>query len=227
MYSGVFLCLSALAHLLVVLPGLNSIYNQMLAQNQNLFRWLEYSLSAAVMHVMIAQLAGVTEVHLIYCLFGLSSSTMFYGWLMEKLNGQRIPTFSLSEDGSEEPTQQRPYERQMISDAYPPTSSKNDEAVDWSPFILGFIPHAFCWTVIFCYFFVGVRASSPPAFVWAIIFIVFALDLLFAVNQLLQFLQVKGWRGFGAAEFYYILLSITAKQLLAWINFGGTLRFKN
>ena len=28
------------------------------------------------------------------------------------------------------------------------------------------------------------------AFVWAIIFVVFALDLLFALNQLLQFLQV-------------------------------------
>ena len=28
------------------------------------------------------------------------------------------------------------------------------------------------------------------AFVWAIIFVVFVIDLLFAVNQLLQFLQV-------------------------------------
>jgi hypothetical protein len=28
LYSGVFLCLSALAHLLVVLPGLNTIYNR-------------------------------------------------------------------------------------------------------------------------------------------------------------------------------------------------------
>ncbi len=38
-------------------------------------------------------------------------------------------------------------------------------------------------------------------------------------------LQVKGWRGFAQAEFWYIMLSLTAKQLLAWINYGGTRRF--
>ena len=227
LYSGVFLCLSAIAHLLVVLPGLHNVYNQYLAINQNFFRWFEYSLSAAVMHVMIAQLSGVTEIHLLFAIFGLSSSTMFYGWLMERTNGQRIPTYTLSDNGGEAPTQQRPYERQLISDAYPSSTSKNDEKVDWTPFLLGFIPHFYCWAIIFCYFFVGAKQSSPPAFVWAIIFVVFGLDLLFAVNQLLQFLQVKGWRGFAAGEFYYIILSITAKQLLAWINYGGTLRFKN
>eukprot|EP00955_Chlamydomonas_euryale_P094563 364868-Chlamydomonas_euryale.AAC.14 len=35
-------------------------------------------------------------------------------------------------------------------------------------------------------------------------------------------MQVPGWRGYGATEFWYIVLSLTAKQLLAWINYGGT-----
>ena len=34
--------------------------------------------------------------------------------------------------------------------------------VDWAPFLLGFIPHFFCWAVIFCYFFVGVKRDNPP-----------------------------------------------------------------
>ena len=52
--------------------------------------------------------------------------------------------------------------------------------------IPGFIPHAFNWLVIICYFFVGVSRGSPPGFVWAIIFILFILDITFAVNQYYQ-----------------------------------------
>ena len=71
---------------------------------QNFFRWLEYSLSAAVMHVMIAQLAGVTEIHLLFTIFGLSSATMAYGLLMERQNGRRIPTYTLGDSLGDEPT---------------------------------------------------------------------------------------------------------------------------
>jgi hypothetical protein len=38
-------------------------------------------------------------------------------------------------------------------------------------------------------------------------------------------LQAKGWRGFGRAEMWYIILSLTSKQLLAWINYFGTRQF--
>ena len=63
-------------------------------------------------------------------------------------------------------------------------------------------------------------------FVWAIIFILFFLDLLFAVVQFLQFKQARFFRGFARAEFAYIILSLTSKQLLAWIEFGGTQSLK-
>lgn len=38
---------------------------------------------------------------------------------------------------------------------------------------------------------------------------------------------VRRWAGFGRAEFFYIILSLTSKQLLAWITYGGTMRFKD
>ena len=38
--------------------------------------------------------------------------------------------------------------------------------------------------------------------------------------------QVRGWRGFARAELWYIVLSLTSKQLLAWITYGGTKRFE-
>jgi hypothetical protein len=42
-YAAIFLLLSALDHLVVVLPGVNDIYNRLLARNQNPFRWAEYA----------------------------------------------------------------------------------------------------------------------------------------------------------------------------------------
>lgn len=90
-----------------------------------------------------------------------------------------------------------------------------------------------CWpflaamAVTACYFFQAVTNGSPPDFVWSLFFILLVLYLLFAVNQVLQFKQVRGWRGFAQAELWYMILSLTSKQLLAWINYGGSLRFKN
>ena len=36
--------------------------------------------SAAIMQIMIAQLCGVTDVHLLFALFGLMGSCMLFGW---------------------------------------------------------------------------------------------------------------------------------------------------
>jgi hypothetical protein len=94
------------------------------------------------------------------------------------------------------------------------------QSVDWTPFIMGCIPHLFAWSLVACHFFETVSNGDPPKFVWAIIFILFFLDALFAVVQVLQFSgRIKG---FAQAEFAYIILSLTSKQLLAWIQFGGT-----
>ena len=69
------------------------------------------------------------------------------------------------------------------------------------------------------------QITLPPRRVYAIIVIVFLIDLTFAINQWLQFKQVRAWKGFAKAEFFYIILSLSSKQLLAWINYGGTARF--
>jgi hypothetical protein len=37
--------------------------------------------------------------------------------------------------------------------------------------------------------------------------------------------QVRGWRGFAQAEWWYIILSLASKQLLAWITYGAYWRY--
>ena len=42
-WCGAFLLLSAADHLLVILPGINAIYNRYACLNRNPFRWAEYA----------------------------------------------------------------------------------------------------------------------------------------------------------------------------------------
>ena len=46
---------------------------------------------------------------------------------------------------------------------------------------------------------------------------------IFAVNMVLQYKQVGKWRDYLFGEKVYILLSLTAKALLAWQVFANTL----
>lgn len=59
-------------------------YERYLRRAQNPFRWIEYSVSAAVMRVEIALLSGVLELHLLIAIFGLTTTTMLFGLLQEQ-----------------------------------------------------------------------------------------------------------------------------------------------
>jgi hypothetical protein len=96
---------------------------------------------------------------------------------------------------------------------------------NWFPFLAAWIPHLASWSVIFCYFFVGVTRASAPAFVWAIVFILFILDGTFALLFYMQWGKKWIFRDYINGEVGFILLSFTSKTLLAWINyFGGAER---
>jgi hypothetical protein len=49
---------------------------------------------------------------------------------------------------------------------------------------------------------------------------------IFAINMVLQYKKVGPWRDYLFGETVYIVLSLTAKSLLAWQVFAGTLRPK-
>lgn len=87
-YSAVFIALSCIDHLLTVLPGFNSVYNYRLARNQNPFRWTEYTFSASLMRAMIAQISGVTDIHLLFMIFMATATTMILGACHESVNAK-------------------------------------------------------------------------------------------------------------------------------------------
>lgn len=80
---AVFFALSALAHLAVAGPRRAS-YEALLAAGRNPYRWLEYSLSASVMIVAIAQLTGIADVAALIALVGVNASMIGFGWMQER-----------------------------------------------------------------------------------------------------------------------------------------------
>jgi len=78
-----FFALSAVAHLMVAWPAWRS-YQAQLARHRNPYRWLEYSLSASIMIVLIAMLVGIDDIAAIVALVGVNAAMIAFGWLQER-----------------------------------------------------------------------------------------------------------------------------------------------
>ena len=80
-----FLFISAIAHLLIATVLYDS-YVGYLERKMNPYRWYEYSVSASVMIVVIAMLAGVWDLGTLVALFSLIAVMNLMGLVMEQNN---------------------------------------------------------------------------------------------------------------------------------------------
>ena len=90
-----FLFISAIAHLTLVLPGVFGWYVRNLERQRNDARWIEYSLSASLMIVLIAMLTGIGDIAALIALFGVNAAMIFFGLVQEHYarpsSGQLLP----------------------------------------------------------------------------------------------------------------------------------------
>ncbi|CAB9502868.1 expressed unknown protein [Seminavis robusta] len=85
-YSPIFITLSGIEHFCCLY--FRDSYLYYIARNQNPFRWTEYSFSASLMRVMIAQFAGVTDIHLLLLIFVLTALVIQLGASHEIFNAK-------------------------------------------------------------------------------------------------------------------------------------------
>jgi len=83
---ALFLLLAAVDHLLVAAPGVWPWYRDNLRRGINRARWWEYSVSASVMVVLIAQITGVSDAGALVAVFGANAAMIFFGLVMELVN---------------------------------------------------------------------------------------------------------------------------------------------
>ena len=91
---------------------------------------------------------------------------------------------------------------------------------DWSAFWFSSAVSLAPWIIISLF----LAHATPPVFVYVIVIVQFVLFFSFAANMGLQYKQVGKWKDYIYGEYAYIILSIVAKSLLAWLIFSNILR---
>jgi hypothetical protein len=83
---ALFLLLSGIALLLMAAPGINNWYRKNLLKGANYGRWIEYSITASIMIVVIAMLSGIYDLSTLILLFFMNAMMILFGWMMELHN---------------------------------------------------------------------------------------------------------------------------------------------
>jgi hypothetical protein len=82
---AVFLALAALDHLLTA-TVFRRTYERDLKRGINRFRWVEYSLSATLMIILIGFYSGATSINTVIAIAGANVGMILFGWLQERMN---------------------------------------------------------------------------------------------------------------------------------------------
>lgn len=101
---------------------------------------------------------------------------------------------------------------------------KIKDKVAWGPFVWGSIAGIGPWVVIFLYMFGTGNFDMVPWFVWAIVITYFITFNTFPINMILQYKKVGKWQDYLYGERTYIVLSLVAKSLLAWLVLFGAMQ---
>jgi|GEM_PF-35459 len=98
------------------------------------------------------------------------------------------------------------------------------EETVWSPFIFGTIAGLGPWVVIILHALGNADPAEVPLFVYAIIGSYFVFFNLFPINMILQYKKVGKWADYLYGERGYIILSLLAKSVLAWLVYFGVMQ---
>jgi hypothetical protein len=102
--------------------------------------------------------------------------------------------------------------------------NQNKEKVDWLPFFYGAFAGIIPWIVVIMYAFGNSDPTKVPWFVYAVFGSYFVFFNLFPINMTLQYKKIGKWKDYLYGERAYIILSLVAKSVLAWLVFFGLMQ---
>jgi len=103
-------------------------------------------------------------------------------------------------------------------------SGKDKNQVNWGPFVWGSIAGIAPWIAILLYMFGNGNFDRVPWFVWAIVGTYFVAFNTFPINMILQYKKIGKWKDYIYGERIYIILSLVAKSILAWLVLFGAMQ---
>ena len=102
--------------------------------------------------------------------------------------------------------------------------NQKEKEVKWEPFVWGSVAGITPWIVVLIYMFSNGNFDMVPWFVWAIVGTYFVAFNTFPVNMILQYKKVGKWKNYIYGERIYIILSLVAKSVLAWLVLFGAMQ---
>lgn len=82
---ALFLGLAGLDHLLTATFA-RTVYERDLGRGINRFRWVEYSVSATIMVIVLSLYWGIVTINALIVIAGANVAMIFFGWLQERMN---------------------------------------------------------------------------------------------------------------------------------------------
>lgn len=102
--------------------------------------------------------------------------------------------------------------------------NQGKEKINWLPFIFGCVSGIGGWIIVLISLLSCEDLSQIPWFVFVIAASYFVLFNLFPINMVLQYKKIGKWKDYLYGERVYIILSLVAKTLLAWLVFAGIMQ---
>ncbi len=194
---AIFLFLAAGDHLLTSVTPIRAWYERNLLRGVNYARWIEYSVSASIMILLICLLNGINNFYALVAIFGVNAAMILFGLVMEQVNQNR------------DSVNWWPFIFGCIIGIIP-----------WIAIVIGLYSAVTDNTMIN-----GVPANidGVPVFVYGIVVSLFLLFNCFALNQWLQYRGKGKFADYLYGEKVYLVLSLVAKSARAWQIFAGTL----
>lgn len=87
-YAGLFILMSCIDHITCIVPRLRQHYEYNIERHQSPTRWIEYSFSASLMRMHIAQVAGVTDAHILFLIFVMTHVALYFPAVHEMMNAK-------------------------------------------------------------------------------------------------------------------------------------------
>lgn len=103
-------------------------------------------------------------------------------------------------------------------------SGTEKKKVKWGPFVWGSFAGIAPWIAIMLYVFGTGNLDRVPWFAWAIVVTYFVAFNAFPINMVLQYKGVGKWKDYLYGERVYIVLSLVAKSILAWLVLFGAMQ---
>lgn len=104
--------------------------------------------------------------------------------------------------------------------------NQKSEKTNWLPFLFGTFAGLAPWVIIIMHAFGNANLDQVPWFAYAIVGSYFVFFNLFPINMVLQYKKVGPWKNYLFGEKGYIVLSLAAKTVLAWLVFFGVMQPK-